>query len=119
MYDHVGLPVRDLEASRRFYDQALGPFGAKVAMELEDGVLYGLESGVLFALRKRDQVAPVHVAFRSDREGVRAFHEAALAAGGTDNGGPGVRPHYGESYYAAYVLDPDGHNIEVVSHAPE
>jgi predicted lactoylglutathione lyase len=72
----------------------------------------------MLALREKEQVLPMHVALKADRSGVDAFHEAALAAGATDNGAPGLRTEYHENYYAAYVIDPDGHNIEAVSHSP-
>jgi len=118
MLDHVAIPVRDLEASRRFYEPLLGPLGAKVVLEWPGGVLLGTNDGMV-ALRESDQVTPMHVAFKADRSGVHAFHEAALAAGAKDNGAPGLRPEYHESYYAAFVRDPDGHNIEAVCHLPQ
>jgi len=118
MYDHVAIPVSDLERSRRFYEQALKSFDPKVAFESEGQVVFQLGSGDFFGLRT-GQVAPVHVAFAGDRSEVHAFHEAAVAAGGEDNGTPGIRPELHEHYYAAFVKDPDGHNIEVVCHKPE
>lgn len=119
MYDHVKLPVSDLGKSRQFYEQALAPFGLQVMMEMESTVIYTMESGALFAITESGQVAPVHVAFQGDRGKVHEFYDAALAAGGKDNGAPGPRPHYHENYYGAFVHDPDGHNIETVSHKPE
>ena len=121
MFDHIAIPVRDMERSRRFYEQALKPLGGRVLMEWDDGVAFGdtdtVFEGELLALRPRAEVVPVHVAFRTDRSGVDAFYEAALAAGATDNGPPGVREHYHQTYYAAFVTDPDGHNIEAVCHS--
>ena len=117
MIDHVAVPVRDVEASRKFYEPLLSGMGAQVLMEAPGFVLFGNGEGML-ALRQKDEVLPIHVALKADRPGVDAFHEAALAAGATDNGPPGVRSEYHENYYAAYVIDPDGHNIEVVSHSP-
>jgi catechol 2,3-dioxygenase-like lactoylglutathione lyase family enzyme len=116
MFDHVVVPVTDADASRRFYESALGPLGAKVMHESAGFVALGGDSGFL-ALRQRDEVLPLHVAFRTDRAGVDAFYEAAIAAGGVDNGAPGLRPNYHANYYAAFVHDPDGHNIEAVSHS--
>jgi catechol 2,3-dioxygenase-like lactoylglutathione lyase family enzyme len=118
MLDHVAIPVRDLEASRKFYEPLFEGLGAKMIMEWPGGVLFGNDDGMV-ALRESEQVVPLHVAFRADRAGVHAFHEAALAGGGSDNGAPGVRPDLHEHYYAAFVHDPDGHNIEVVCHRPE
>jgi catechol 2,3-dioxygenase-like lactoylglutathione lyase family enzyme len=117
MYDHVALPVRDVEASRRFYEPVMDQLGAKVVHESPGFVLFGNDSGML-ALRERDEVLPIHVAFRTDRAGVDAFYAAAMGAGGVDNGAPGLRADYHEHYYAAFVHDPDGHNIEAVSQAP-
>ena len=117
MIDHVAVPVRDVEASRKFYEPLLSGMGAQVLMEAPGFVLFGNGEGML-ALRQKDEVLPIHVALEADRPGVDAFHEAALAAGATDNGAPGVRSEYHENYYAAYVIDPDGHNIEAVSHSP-
>jgi len=119
MIDHVALPVTDLVRSRRFYEQALEPLGRDVMMEWSGGVLYTLGGGGMLALREQEQVMPIHLAFGADRPGVRAFHDAALAAGGEDNGDPGIRADYHEHYYAAFVKDPDGHNIEAVCHKPE
>ena len=116
MIDHVAVPVRDVEASRKFYEPLLSGMGAQVLMEAPGFVLFGNGEGML-ALRQKDEVLPIHVALKADRPGVDAFHEAALAAGATDNGPPGVRSEYHENYYAAYVIDPDGHNIEAVSHS--
>ena len=80
-------------------------------------MLFGNDDGLL-ALRQSEEVLPIHVAFRTDRAGVDSFYDAAIAAGGIDNGAPGVRADYHEHYYAAFVHDPDGHNIEAVCHTP-
>jgi catechol 2,3-dioxygenase-like lactoylglutathione lyase family enzyme len=119
MIDHVALPVSNLERSRRFYEQALEPLGGDVTMEWPGGVLYTLGGGGMLGLREQQELVPIHIAFGADRAGVRAFYDAAVAAGGEDNGAPGIREHYHQNYYAAFVRDPDGHNIEAVCHADE
>ena len=119
--DHAKLPVSDLDASRRFYSAALAPFGYKLVWDQEPTLGFGLgdggENDEPFALERGE--APnvrSHVAFTAATPAeVDAFHAAALGAGGRDNGPPGERP-YGRYYYAAFVLDPDGHNIEAVCH---
>jgi len=119
--DHVGLAVRDIAASRRFYEAALEPLGFSVVVEFGDPPTLGIGLPRMpqVWLHEGEPAAPVHVAFHAhDRASVDAFHAAALAAGGRDNGAPGVRPHYHPSYYAAYALDPDGNNVEAVCHAP-
>ena len=122
--DHVKLPVHDLAASRRFYSLALAPLGFKLVYDGERSLGFGRGDGgdddEPFAVEvKSGQQPGTHVAFSaSGPEQVDAFHAAALAAGGRDNGPPGERP-YGGSYYAAFVLDPDGHNIEAVHHGSE
>jgi catechol 2,3-dioxygenase-like lactoylglutathione lyase family enzyme len=117
MIDHVAIPVSNLEASRRFYEPLMDELGAKVVMEKPGLVIFGTNDGMV-ALRESEEVVPLHVAFKADRPGVDSFHQAGLAAGGSDNGPPGVRPQYHESYYAAFFTDPDGHNIEAVCHQP-
>jgi len=122
MIDHVILNVRDYEASKRFYEQALAPLEYEVVMELGgEGCGFGLMGKPDFWIAHRgDAHTDVHVAFVSpDRASVDSFYEAALAAGGADNGPPGLRPHYHEDYYAAFVRDPDGNNVEAVCHVPE
>ena len=119
--DHVKLPCTDLDASRAFYTKALEPFGYTLVYDGEVSLGFGMGDGgdddEPFALEVGH--APgvrTHVAFTAEStEQVDAFHAAAVAAGGTDNGAPGERP-YGAYYYAAFVLDPDGHNIEAVHH---
>ena len=118
MLDHVAIPVRDLEASRRFYEPLFEVLGAKVVMEWPGVALFGTDDGMV-ALREREEVTPMHVAFKADRAGVDSFYETALAAGASDNGAPGTRSDIHENYYAAFVIDPDGHNIEAVCHQPE
>jgi catechol 2,3-dioxygenase-like lactoylglutathione lyase family enzyme len=119
MIDHVAIPVRNLEASRRFYGPIFEQLGAKVVIEPPGGVIFGREDG-LVGLRESEHVAPIHVAFKAaDRATVDEFHRVALAAGGDDNGAPGLRQHYHEHYYAAFVKDPDGHNVEAVCHREE
>jgi catechol 2,3-dioxygenase-like lactoylglutathione lyase family enzyme len=122
MLDHVGLNVSDYARSRDFYAQALAPLGLALLMEPipqtggfgTDGKPWFWISGV-----RKPVAENVHIAFTAtDREVVDAFHAAALAAGGTDNGAPGVRELYHPSYYGAYVLDPDGNNVEAVCHRP-
>lgn len=118
--DHVTLRVGDLEASRAFYERALETFGVHVQeIDGTDGpeISIGPEGSEDFVLAEGEPSAPVHVAFLAhDPETVDAFHAAALEAGGRDNGEPGRRPQYHERYYAAYVLDPDGNNVEAVCH---
>jgi catechol 2,3-dioxygenase-like lactoylglutathione lyase family enzyme len=123
MIDHVGLNVTDYETSKRFFEQALEPLGYRVVMDFPEfgGAGFGTGSSPDFWIMARDpRGTGTHVAFEvSERGTVDAFHAAALAAGGTDNGAPGVRAHYHPTYYAAFVLDPDGNNIEAVCHRAE
>ena len=121
MLDHVGFAVRDYERSKAFYRAALGPLGYALIMEWEQYAGFGVPPKPDFWIGQGEpNVPPIHVAFRAqNRKEVDAFHKAAMAAGGRDNGPPGLRPHYHENYYGAFVLDPDGHNIEVVCHTPE
>jgi catechol 2,3-dioxygenase-like lactoylglutathione lyase family enzyme len=111
--DHVHLRVRDLEASRRFYEAALGALGRSLNVGEEF-----FWSDELFVSADRPPTEHLHLAFQADgHEAVARFHAAAIAAGGRDNGGPGER-HYHPGYYAAFVLDPDGNNVEAVFHGP-
>jgi catechol 2,3-dioxygenase-like lactoylglutathione lyase family enzyme len=118
--DHVTIGVSDLSRSREFYARALVPLGFAEVGVLREGeeVEFGLEEAADFAISTRYGTdSPAHVAFAADRrEQVDAFYAAALAAGGRDNGPPGLRPEYSPDYYGAFVLDPDGHNIEAVHH---
>jgi catechol 2,3-dioxygenase-like lactoylglutathione lyase family enzyme len=117
--DHLALNVRDIAAAKDFYLKALEPLGYEVFLDLGHDI--GLQSGGnpdFWLCQRGEPSAPVHVAFRTDRATVDAFHAAAIAAGGTDNGAPGLRPDYHEHYYAAFVLDPEGSNIEAVCHEP-
>ena len=127
MLDHVSLGVCDLDRSRRFYDAALRPLGLVRIVDFAGrGSDYGAMAGQLgveFTITAETDAAPtpgMHVCFRAcDREAVRAFHRAALAAGGIDDGPPGPRTLYHPDYYGAFVRDPDGHRIEAVCHAPD
>jgi catechol 2,3-dioxygenase-like lactoylglutathione lyase family enzyme len=112
---HVKLPVRDLDASRKFYATALAPLGFELVYDGPSSLGFGPPPFELFAVElTAEPVHGAHVAFdAADHAMVDAFHAAALEAGGQDNGAPGLRP-YGTNYYAAFVLDPDGHNIEAV-----
>jgi catechol 2,3-dioxygenase-like lactoylglutathione lyase family enzyme len=117
--DHIVIGVSDLDASRRFYEQALAPLGIAIVLEFPGRAGFGAAGKPEFFLRAGGGKEPAHVAFHSpDRATVDAFHAAALAAGGRDNGAPGVRAIYHPQYYGAFVLDPDGHNIEAVCHGP-
>ena len=120
MLDHVTLSVADLDRSKAFYDQALGAIGIeRLYAEGEGFAGYGCNGKAFFWIGQKDTTTGTHVAFAvADRTSVERFHAAALAAGGRDNGGPGLRPHYHPAYYGAFMLDPDGHNIEAVCHAP-
>lgn len=128
MIDHCGVTVSDFERSKHFYTQALSPLGYTLLMALsaeQTGEANVAGFGVapkpdFWIADGAPNTPPVHVAFRADsRAQVDAFHRAALAAGGSDNGAPGLRLHYHPSYYGAFVRDPDGHNIEAVCHHPE
>jgi catechol 2,3-dioxygenase-like lactoylglutathione lyase family enzyme len=125
--DHITLTISDYKRSKTFYERALSPLGIKLIMEFGEAAGFGLPSKPDFwigsgptSFQKPEQlqiITPSHVAFAArSRAEVDAFHVAALAAGGRDFGAPGVRPQYHPGYYGAFVLDPDGHNIEAVFH---
>lgn len=129
LLDHVSLNVSDYARSKAFYEKALAPLGVRPIMEFGDAAGFGRDRKPDFwigkgpaAFQKPEQlspITPVHLAFAArSRDEVDAFHAAAIAAGGSDFGAPGLRPMYHPSYYGAFVLDPDGHNIEAVYHAP-
>lgn len=129
MIDHLSSYATDYDATRRFYRAALEPLGFAQVMEVaheKDEALpgrricaFGSQSPVFFVIEVREAYDPRHVAFTArDRDAVDAFHRAALTAGGRDHGAPGPRPIYHEHYYGAFVLDPDGNNVEAVSHTP-
>jgi catechol 2,3-dioxygenase-like lactoylglutathione lyase family enzyme len=124
MFDHVKFGVSDYAASKAFYLKALEPLGVVVASEGPPA--YGVElcppggNASLCLFQTTEKPAHLHIAFKAqNRQQVDAFYRAALAAGGKDNGAPGLRPHYHANYYAAYVIGPDGHNIEAVCNEPE
>ena len=120
MFDHVQIKVEDFETSRAFYEAVLGTLGYKVVFEVEKVVTgFGTNPHDMFEVRQASASAPVskaaHIAFVAKGEkAVRAFHAIAIAHGGRDNGAPGTRPHYEEGYFAAFVIDPNGHNLEAV-----
>jgi catechol 2,3-dioxygenase-like lactoylglutathione lyase family enzyme len=119
--DHLTIGVRDLERSRAFYRAALAPLGFEERGPWSDEqreIAFGAEGVDDFAISPQyEPGGQLHIAFSADsREAVQAFHAAALAAGGEDNGAPGERPEYAPGYYGAFVLDPDGHNVEAVFH---
>ena len=136
MLDHVSIRVADYDRSKRFYEAALAPLGYTLAMESASGAGFRKAFIPDFWIKQGEPVSPgeraepqelvgcggpsVHVAFAGDnRTTVDAFHRAALAAGARDNGAPGLRPNYHPNYYSAFVLDPDGYNIEAVCHKAE
>jgi catechol 2,3-dioxygenase-like lactoylglutathione lyase family enzyme len=126
MIDHTGLNVSDFRKSRAFYVAALAPLGYEVLMDLPPSIAPQGAAGLgvpakpdFWVAGGEPNVPPLHVAFRArDRAQVDAFYRAAMAAGGRDNGAPSIRAHYHPNYYGAFVLDPDGHNIEAVCHDP-
>ena len=128
MLDHVGLTVADMDKAKGFYAEALKPLGLDVVMEVTEEMTgghgahlgYGKDGNPFFWIGTGKAAGGrAHVAFASDdRASVDAFYEAAIAAGGKDNGKPGLRPEYHPDYYGAFVIDPDGNNIEAVCHKP-
>ena len=127
MIDHIGMPVSDLPRATEFYLKALAPLGISIVLQVSSeqtgegaAVGFGAQGKPFFWIGEGKATSDhVHVAFAAQsRANVDAFYQAALAAGGKDNGAPGLRPHYHANYYGAFVLDPDGNNVEAVCHAP-
>jgi catechol 2,3-dioxygenase-like lactoylglutathione lyase family enzyme len=126
MIDHIGLPVADYARSKAFYIKALAPLGYQLVMEVQQdqndspAAGFGRDGKPDFWIGGEGRLdRAIHVAIAADdRAAVDSFHREALAAGGKDNGAPGLRPHYHPNYYGAFALDPDGHNIEAVCHKP-
>ena len=118
--DHIGLAVRDFGKSAAFFRRALAPLGIQTVLEGEGWAMLGKDGRPQFWIGVHGiPPGPIHIAFAAEnREQVRAFHRAALAAGGRDNGAPGIRARYHPDYYGAFVFDPDGHNIDAVCHRP-
>jgi catechol 2,3-dioxygenase-like lactoylglutathione lyase family enzyme len=117
LFDHVALPVRDIARSRAFYERALQPFGVRLVQSSPGSLGFALGDQDFWIGEQTVAAGSVHIAFAApDRETVDAFYAAALEAGGVENGRPGLRPHYHSGYYAAFVLDPDGNNVEAVFH---
>jgi catechol 2,3-dioxygenase-like lactoylglutathione lyase family enzyme len=126
MIDHTGVSVTDFAKSRAFYLRALAPLGYQIIMELPQNLAPEGAMGIgvppkpdFWVAGGTPQLPPLHIAFRAGNRGeVDAFYQAAMAAGGRDNGPPGIRAHYHPNYSGAFVLDPDGNNIEAVCHDP-
>ena len=118
LFDHVKLRVRYIARSRAFYERALQPFGVRIVESSQGSIGFTTDDDEDFWIKEDETAAgPVHIAFAApDRQTVDAFHTAAVEAGGVDNGRPGLRPQYHSAYYAAFVVDPDGNNIEAVFH---
>ena len=127
MFDHLTLSVSNFAAAKAFYETALAPLGVTFLLQLPDDITNGVPVGAFGQDRAQfwiaqdgPQTPAMHLAFAAEtHDQVNAFHAAALDAGGKDNGAPGYRPHYHDHYYGAFVLDPDGNNIEAVCHAPQ
>ncbi len=117
MIDHVTIPVSSLQKSRAFYERTFAPLGWEVSFG-EDGVFWAFDmqgNGLFEIYEEKASFLPIHIAFRvSSKEQVQLFHEEGLKAGAKDNGAPGPRPQYTPTYYASFLLDPDGHNIEAM-----
>jgi len=127
MIDHVSLGANDFAKARAFYDAALAPLGYRRVYDMDDASGYGATDDKPFFWiggpaeggKRIAASAGTHIAFAApDRGAVDAFYKAAMAAGGQDNGKPGLRPEYHENYYGAFVIDPDGHHVEAVCHLP-
>lgn len=127
MLDHIGFPVRDYKRSKAFYQRVLAPLGYGLVMEVtpDDGATghhggFGRDGKPFFWINSGEPIQGIlHVAFRAaDQDEVDRFYAVAIGEGATDNGPPGLRPHYHPTYYGAFVFDPDGHNIEAVCHEP-
>jgi catechol 2,3-dioxygenase-like lactoylglutathione lyase family enzyme len=129
MFDHIGFPVSDYGKSKSFYERALAPLGYGLMVEVTPQMTGGVDTHAGFGANGQPQFwigtgqalqGRLHVCFAAEsRAQVDAFHAAALAAGGADNGAPGLRRHYHDNYYGGFALDPDGHNIEAACHRPE
>lgn len=121
MLDHIALTVSNYERSRDFYKTVLAPLGYELMMEHDiSGAGFWRDGKPDFWIHAGEPSGPIHVAFSTaDRATVDQFHEVAVSAGAKDNGGPGLRPEYHPAYYGAFVIDPDGHNVEAVCHLPE
>ncbi len=126
MIDHIGLRVKDYAKAKSFYKSALAPLGYELIMEFGpelgidyEGAGFGAGGKPDFWIGRGEANGPAHIAFAaSNRKAVDAFHAAAIAAGGKDNGPAGLRPHYHANYYGAFILDPDGNNVEACCHRP-
>ena len=121
MFDHLGFGVTNYAESKSFFLNALEPLGIGIVMEGEHGLGIGQkDKPSLWLFQTSDKPLPMHIAFTADtRQQVEDFYRSALAAGGKDNGAPGIRAHYHPNYYGAFVIGPDGHNVEAVCHRPE
>lgn len=121
LFDHIGFNVSDFASMKAFLLSALAPLGIATTKEGDGWAMLGRGAeGQFWFGSFGASPGPIHIAFAAEsREQVRQFHAAALAAGGKDNGAPGLRPHYHADYYGAFVIGPDGHNFEAVCHRPE
>ena len=121
MFDHRGFAVADYTVSKSFFLKALEPLGVGMVMEGEHGLGSGSKGKPsLWLFQTAEKPLPMHIAFAAETcQQVDDFHRAALSAGGRDNGAPGIRAHYHPNYYSAFVIGPDGHNVEAVCHQPE
>ncbi len=120
MIDHTAVNVSDQEAAKSFYTRALEPLGYSLVFEMGEFMGFGDANGMDLGVVRREPFGGAHVAFKcADHASVDAFYATAIAAGGKDNGAPGIRAHYHENYYGAFVLDADGNNIEAVCQQPQ